>query len=300
MSEATWNDVDSALLSKLNRGSWDKTFSPEADIDWQSPTTPAEFRALYDAWSLLLGSRHDAALDDEGRVRFATYQQMNLMLFTALFERFALSTFEQLYSDDDDDAFQEYVSHLIKEETYHYLLFARAVSALRATDKALLKLPQRHLEWYLRWCMFWMRRLPRRLRHGTFFFFLRFAEEITLQANTMARRVINREASLVSRVWQLHALDEARHVAFDDLMMRRAALPGPLKGLPRSLTIPLCVGASLLLNLNELWAARRLGVKVSYFELPKLVKNTTAPFKRRVFSILFDRPPAAADVEASS
>ena len=91
----------------------------------------------------------------------------------------------------------------------------------------------------------------------------------------------------MQKVWELHAIDEARHVAFDDLMMRNARLPGRLGRLPEWLAMPLCIGASLLINFNEIWAARRLGIRVGYYELPALMKNTTAPFKRKVFSTLF-------------
>ena len=53
------------------------------------------------------------------------------------------------------------------------------------------------------------------------------------------------------------------------------------------LMMPFCVGASLLVNLNEIWAARTLGIPVGYHELPMLMRRTTAPFKRKVFRTLF-------------
>src|SRR5262249_143225 len=112
-----WRDDDRALLDKLNAASWTHSFSPEACVD-SAITTGAEFSALYGAWSLLLGSRHDASLSEDQRIRFAKYQQMNLMLFTALFERYGLATFESFYDNDDDDRYHEYVTHFIKEETY--------------------------------------------------------------------------------------------------------------------------------------------------------------------------------------
>lgn len=282
-------DKDTALLQKLNHNSWNKTFSPDRDIDWNSSTTPAEYRALYDAWSLLLGTRYDAALSEEQRIRFAQYQQMNLMLVTALFERYGLANFESLYGDDDNSAYQEYIAHLIKEETYHYVLFARAIARILESEPALRPLPSRPIKVYLKAVLFLLRLVPfRRMRHGMFFVLLRFIEEITLQANNVTKRTIERDDSLVLRVWELHALDEARHVAFDDMMLRNARLPGVFERVPVWLTMPLCVGASLLLNLNEIWAARTLGVRVGYHELPMLMKRTTAPFKRKVFSILFD------------
>ena len=285
-----FNEKDMELLRKLNRRSWTHTFSPDRDIDWESSTTREEFRSLYDAWSLLLGSRHEASLTDEQRIRFAQYQQINLMMGTALFERYALANFESLYGDDSDPAFQEYVSHLIKEETYHYVLFSRAIVRIKETDPELCDLPSRPLRIYLVIVLFMLRYVPsRRLRHGMFFFLLRFIEEITLQANSMTRRTVSRSDSLVQKVWALHAIDEARHVAFDDLMMRNARLPGRLARLPDWLAMPLCIGASLLINLNEIRAARRLGIRVGYHELFSLMRNTTAPFKRKVFGTLFAR-----------
>lgn len=284
-----FSDKDTLLLQKLNRRSWSHSFSPDHDIDWDSSTTQEEFRALYDAWSLLLGTRHENSLSDEQRISFAKYQQMNLMMGTALFERYALANFESLYGDDTDPAYQEYVTHLIKEETYHYLLFTRAIARIQETDSALLPLPSRPFKIYLAIVLFLLRCVPfRRARHGMFFFLLRFIEEITIQANNMTKRTVERDDSLVLKVWELHAIDEARHVAFDDLMMRKARRPGVPGKVPAWLTIPLCIGASMIINLNEIWAARKLGVKVSYFELPILLKRTTAPFKRKVFRTLFD------------
>ena len=289
-----FSDKDRLLLRKLNRRSWSNTFSPEHDVDWEWSTTREEFRHLYDAWSLLLGSRHEESLSDEQRIRFARYQQINLMLGTALFERYALSNFESLFGDDADPAYQEYVSHLIKEESYHYVLFSRAITRIQGADPALRPLPSRPFKIYFTVVLFILRYLPsRRLRHGTFFYLLHFVEEVTLLANNMTKRALARDDSLVLKVWELHAIDESRHVAFDNIMMRNAELPGVLKRVPSWLAIPLCVGASLLLNLNEIWAARRLGVRVGYHELPKLMKCTTAPFKRKVFKTLFNDPHKA-------
>jgi P-aminobenzoate N-oxygenase AurF len=285
-----WTAEDRVLLGKLNQGSWERTFSPQQDVDWsQSTTTKEELGALYDAWSLLRGTGKDDGLQSDARARFAAYQQMNLMQFTAIFERFALPNFDGFFGDDEEPAYHEYVAHLIKEETYHYLLFMRAIAKMRADDASLLAVPKRHIELFMHVVLWCMRLLPSRwLRHGMSFFFLRFAEEITLQANTMAKRTVPRPDSLVPRVWELHALDEARHVAFDDLMMRKARGAGPLAKLPGLLALPVCVCASLLLNLNEIWAARRVGAKVGYHHLPMLMKKTSAPFKRRVFALVKD------------
>ncbi len=279
--------ADTDLLDSLNRDSWRRSFSPALDVDWSETTTPDEYRALYDAWSLLGGTRHEQALDDAGRARFARYQQMNLMLVTALVERHALSNLDALLGESEEPELLEYVAHLIKEETYHYVLFSRAIARILEDDPGLEPLPRRHIDAFLglsmtliRWCPF------RRVRHALFFRFLRFAEVVTLQAHRFARRAVPRRESLVPRVWALHALDEARHVAFDDLMLRRARLPGPWAGLVERLTFIPCAVASLLLNLNEIWAARRLGVRVGYHELPALVRGTSAPFKRGVFELL--------------
>jgi hypothetical protein len=286
-----FSDEDKQYLAKLNRRSWSRSFSPDHDVDWESTTTDDEFLALYDAWSLLLGSRHEEKLSDQQRIRFARYQQMNLMLITALAERYGLSNFKSLYGDDTEPAYHEYISHLIKEETYHYVLFTRAVSRLTETDPGLRPLPTRAIRIYFATVLGLLRWMPsRRLRHGMFFFLLHFLEEITLQANRMTKHVIKRRESLVLKVWELHAIDEARHVAFDNLMMRNARLPGALARLPGWLTFPLCIGASTLLNMNEIWAAREIGIRVGYHELPMLMKRTTAPFKRKVFGLLFGGP----------
>ena len=177
-----FSEKDVLLLRKLNRRSWTHTFSPNHDIDWESSTTAEEFRKLYDAWSLLLGTRHEASLNDEQRIRFARYQQMNLMLATALVERLALATFESLYGDDATPEYQEYVGHLIKEETYHYLLFSRAVARIQEAEPALSDLPCRPFKIYFTVVLFLLRCVPsRRFRHRMFFFLLRFVDEITLQ-----------------------------------------------------------------------------------------------------------------------
>lgn len=286
-----FSDKDKLLLQKLNRRSWTRSFSPVGDIDWTISTTDAEFRRLYDTWSLLQGTGHEATLTEEQRIRFAQYQQINLMLGTAIFERFALANFESLYGDDADPAYQEYVTHLIKEETYHYVLFSRAIARIHEMNPSLRPMPQRPFRIYFRIVLTTLRYMPvRRLRHGMFFHLLHFVEQITLFANSMTTKTLGREDSLVRKVWEMHAIDEARHVAFDDLMMRKAGADSLFGKVPKWLIFPACIGASLLLNLNEIWAARNLGVPVSYLELPKLVRQTTAPFKRKVFRSVFDDP----------
>ena len=116
----------------------------------------------------------------------------------------------------------------------------------------------------IRWCPL------RRVRHAIFQLpALRRGDHAAgapLRAPRGAPRVAGAER------WALHAIDEARHVAFDDPMLRRARLPQPWQRLVERLTSP-CAIASLLLNLNEIWAARRLGVPVGYHELPALVRS---------------------------
>lgn len=282
-----FTDRDVAMLRKLNRRSQSHTFSPDRDVDWDSYTTPEEFRELYNAWSLLLGTRYESSLNDEQRIRFAQYQQTILMMGTALFEHYALANIRSLFGDDNTPEYQEYISHLIKEESCHYVLFTRAVARIQEAEPMLREPPSRPFRMYFSFVLFLLRHVPlRRFRHRMFFFLLHFVEDITLQASSMTRRTIKRRDSLVLRVWELHAIDEARHVAFDDVMMNSARLPGVLDKVAIWLTLPLCIGASMLINLNEIWAAKKLGVPVGYLELPKLMKRTTAPFKRKVFRLL--------------
>lgn len=282
-----WAGPDLERLRRLNRASRSRSFSPEADVDWHSSTSTGEFRALHDAWSLFLGSRHEPAFNDDRRARFARWQQMNLMRFIALFERLAIPVIESFCTNDDPAELREYVSHLVKEELYHYVLFTRAIARMRESDPRMSEPPSWHFELFLAAAMALLRWMPvLRMRRAVFFRFLCFAEGITLVASTVASRVIRRRHSLVRRVWALHAIDEARHVAFDNLVIRHAALPRWADCMACWLTLPLCIGASLLINGNEICGARRLGVRVGYQELPALMRHTTAPFKKRVLSEL--------------
>src|SRR5215471_4385043 len=92
-------DVD--ILERLNRLSLTRSFTPQIDIDWDAVTVDAEYAALYSAWSLLEGSGLDRGLDEKRRVAFVKYQQMNLMLFTGLLERHAITALARLYDLDD-------------------------------------------------------------------------------------------------------------------------------------------------------------------------------------------------------
>jgi hypothetical protein len=109
---------------------------------------------------------------------------------------------------------------------------------------------------------------------------------VTIYAYQMVQSRIPRRESLIHQVWAFHALDEARHLAFDAHVLERNRLPRPIAWLPRLLAAPWCVVLSLLLNANEIWMARRLGLRVTLWQLPGLMRRTQAPFKRRVFALL--------------
>ena len=87
---------DPVVLSRLNRLSLTRSFTPQVDIDWNAETSPLEFEALYSSWSLLQGTGLDKSLNADGRVKFVKYQQMNLMLFTGLLERHAIAALTKL------------------------------------------------------------------------------------------------------------------------------------------------------------------------------------------------------------
>jgi hypothetical protein len=281
------NAAELESLERLNRLSLTRSFTPQTDIDWQATTTDAEYLALYPCWSLLAGSGLDDRLDDAARVQFVKYQQMNLMLFTGLLERHAIAALAKLYDLDAAQPFAEYVGHFIKEEIYHHMMFQRAAEQIRATMLGAPPLPIAKVDRSLRWLFRLLGVLPGvRLRSTMTFTIFRFAERVTLYAHQMVHSVVPRRDSLVHQVWAFHALDEARHVAFDAMILERNRLPQLLAWLPRLLAVPCCVWLSLLLNANEVWIARRLGVPVRLWHLPRLMRRTTAPFKRRVFALL--------------
>jgi predicted metal-dependent hydrolase len=279
--------ADPVLLERLNRLSLTRSFTPQVDIDWDATTTDEEYASLYSAWSLLAGSGLDRHLDAAGRVQFVKYQQMNLMLLTGLLERHAIGTLARLYDLDEDQAFAEYVGHFIKEEIYHHMMFLRAVAQIQATLPGLPPLPTEGLDRSLRWLFRLLNAIPgEKLRSTMTFTILRFAERVTLYAHQMVHSKIPRRQSLIHQVWAFHALDEARHVAFDAMILERNRLWRPLAWIPAVLAVPCCVGLSLMLNANEVWIARQLGVPVRLRQLPGLMRRTTAPFKRRVFDLL--------------
>jgi predicted metal-dependent hydrolase len=281
------SSCDHDLLVRLNRLSVTRSFTPQIDIDWEQTTTDAEYEVLYSAWSLLEGTGVDRELDRAGRVTFVKYQQMNLMAFTGLLERHAISTLAAVYDLDPSHEFSEYLGHFIKEEIYHHMMFTRAVEKIHSSMPGTKPLPVRSLDRTLRRLFRFANAMPgEKLRSTMAFTILRFAEQVTIYAHQMVQSKISRRESLINQIWAFHALDEARHLAFDAMILERNQLWRPLAWIPRALAAPLCVSLSLLLNANEVWIARQLGVPVRLWQLPWLMRRTRAPFKRQVFGLL--------------
>ncbi len=279
-------------IDRLNQQSLTRSFVPQTDIDWSATTTEQEFELLYPAWSLLAGSGRDTQLHAEQRVQYATYQQINLMLFTELIERHAVIHFMKTWEDETSAACREYLAHFVKEELYHTVMFSRAGELLYRTLSSAEPLPTRALSRTVRSIFFLIRLLPsRRLRSNLSFTLFQFAERVSLVAHQVVSTHIPRKESLVAQVWRLHAIDEARHVAFDRLVIERNQLWKPLTWLPALLAAPAAVLLSALINLNEIRIARRLGVPVHWWQLPQLVQQTQAPFKRQVFDLLRSQLP---------
>jgi para-aminobenzoate N-oxygenase AurF len=279
---------DRDLLDRLNRLSLTGSFIPESDIDWEATTSDAEYTSLYSAWSLLEGTGRDRGLDAAGREAFARYQQMNLMLFTGLLERHAVTSLAALYDLDRAQPFSEYIGHFIKEELYHYTMFRRAIDKIAAgLPPGAPRLPERRVDHSLRWLFRFLRAASgRKVRVTLTFTVFRFAEQVTMYAHQMAQKVIARPESLVRQVWAFHAMDETRHLAFDSMILERNRLRRPTAWVVSVLAGACCLALSLALNGNEIWAARRLGVRVRPWHLPSLMLRTTAPFKRQVFDLL--------------
>ncbi len=72
---------------QAERLSLDPTFTPQVDSDWSANTTEQELVLLYDQTSLLAETGLGRKPDARARPRFAGYQQINLMFFTAMLER---------------------------------------------------------------------------------------------------------------------------------------------------------------------------------------------------------------------
>jgi hypothetical protein len=291
-----------ADLDRLNRASLDKSFVPQTDLDWEVPTTDDEYVRLYEVWSLLKGSDKDRGFSDADKATYAKVQQITLMRFTALLERHGMFGIAQLYDQPIPTALAEYLGHFIKEETYHYSMFVKAIERIESTMPGVVP-PSAAFDRSLRMIFGLVALVPSaRLRLGLTFTMFRFAEQVTIYAHDLVRKTLPRREGLVAQVWARHALDEARHLKFDDMVVERMRLPGIFARLPELLILPACVLMSTLLNANEVWIARRLGAKVGLRHLPGLVKKTAAPFKRRVFGLvgkmLAGPPPLEAAEES--
>ena len=242
---------------------------------------------MYSHWSLFPGSKYEPLFDDEKRVVFSKYQQMNLMLNTALAERYLTPKLHNLYHLDNSQEFREYVTHFIKEEGYHHTMFLRAYDRILSTLDDATPLPQGGMEAVMRWFLRCAALVPwKRLRIHLYFLFFCFAEEVSIEAHLESKIALPREGSFVRRIWELHAIDERRHLVFDRLIMEYTAMPRGLGWLPRFIVLPWALAASFMIHRNEFWVARRLGVPVRPWNLRRLIKNTTAPFKLRVLAIM--------------
>ncbi len=276
------------VLERLNRLSLTRSFTPQVDVDWRQITTEDEFRELYPAWSLLAGTGADARLDERGRAAFARYQQANLMMFTGMLERYAVIGLAGAYELDPSEEFSEYVGHFMKEEIYHTMMFRRAMERLHAGLPAgLPHLPTSGLKRLLKIIFGVVNAMPsRKLRATLTFRILRFVEQVTIYANQMAQSRIARRESLVRQIWSYHALDEGRHLVFDAMILERNRLPKWLDWAPRTFAVLCCMALSLLLNAQEIWMGRQLGLKLVYWQLPGLMRRTQAPFKQRAFGLV--------------
>lgn len=283
------SDAERALLARLNAGSVERSFVPARDIDWAGATSREEWLALYRAWSLFPGSRFESALDDDRRANFARYQQATLMLTTAMLERYALPMLEDLLRMNRDPEFVEYVGHFIKEETYHYVMFVRAVGKIEAEMPSLPPLPQARTERLLKGTFRLLRLVPGlRFRTALSFTMFQFAEQVSVHAHGVAKDVVPRRESFVPQVWALHALDEGRHLQFDRLLLEKLALSPALRAVARVIAVPFCAMATLAVHRNEAWAARQLGVRVRLWDLLRLLRAPASPFKQRVVALMRD------------
>jgi len=289
-----WNATDRALLARLNAESVERSFVPARDVSWSECTSREEWLALYRAWSLFPGSRFEAELDDDSRANFARYQQATLMLTTAMLERYGLPMLEDLLGMSTDPEFVEYVGHFIKEETYHYVMFMRAVKTIEAEMPGLPPVPRARIERLLKSTFRILRLIPgRRLRVVLSFTIFQFAEQVSMHAHGVAKSVVPRQASFVPQVWAFHALDEGRHLQFDRLLLQRLALSRAAETVVRLVAAPFCAMATLAVHLNEAWAARVLGGSARIWHLLGLLRAPVSPFKQRVVGLMRDvvRPP---------
>jgi len=292
-----FSDGERALLARLNAASIDRSFVPARDLAWADGTTAGEWAALYRAWSLFPGSRFESSFTDESRANFARYQQATLMLTTAMLERYALPMLEDLLRMNQEPEFVEYVGHFIKEETYHYVMFMRAVAKIEDEMPGLPPLPKARTERLLRRTFRALRLVPGlRFRTALSFTMFQFAEQVSVHAHGVAKDAVPRRASFVPRVWALHAIDEGRHLQFDRLLLDKLTLSPVLRELARLVAVPFCLMATLAVHRNEAWAARQLGVPVRLVDLLRLLRSPVSPFKQRVVALMREvaaRPRAA-------
>lgn len=282
-----WNATERALLARLNDGSVERSFVPARDVPWDGNTSREEWLALYRAWSLFPGSRFEAEFDDDARVNFARYQQATLMLTTAMLERFGLPMLEDLLQMNGDREFVEYVGHFIKEETYHYVMFMRAVGKIEAEMPDLPPVPKARIERLLKMTFRLLRLVPgRRFRTALSFTMFQFAEQVSVHAYGVSKDVVGRRDSFVPMVWALHAVDEGRHLQFDRLLLEKLALSRVTRAVARLAAVPFCAMATLAVHLNEAWAARTLGGSVRIWHLFGLLRAPVSPFKRRVVKLI--------------
>jgi hypothetical protein len=289
---------DEELLKRLNRLSLSRSFIPQVDIDWDANTTDAEYESLYSSWSLLEGSGLDVSFDARDRTEFVKYQQINLMIFTALLERYGITAIAKLYDAHPSEAYNEYIGHFIKEELYHYAMFKRAVARIRSTMPGRRPWDDRGLHRMMRWIFRLLNALPgKKLRRTVTFILLHFAEQISVYAHQTVHGKISRSKSLIRQVWGYHAIDESRHIAFDRIVLEQNRLFWPWAWIPRLIATPCCALLSTRLNANEIRAARQLGAPVHLWHLPRLILRTKARFKRRVFRLLAENRGEDSTVE---
>jgi len=284
-----WNAAERAVLARLNASSIARSFVPASDVSWDTATSRDEWLALYRAWSLFPGSRFEGEFDDDMRANFARYQQATLMMTTAILERHALPMLEGLLRMNEDPEFVEYVGHFIKEETYHYVMFMRAVAKIEAEMPALPPLPKARTERLLTVAFTLMRWIPgKRFRTALSFTMFNFAEQVSIHAHGVAKDTVSRRESFVPQVWALHAIDEGRHLQFDRLLLDKLALSRVSWCVARLVALPFCAMATLAVHLNEAWAARQLGLHVRLWHLLGLLRAPVSPFKQRVVALMHD------------
>ena len=158
-----------------------------------------------------------------------------------------------MYCLDPSQAFTEYLGNFLKEEVYHYTMFDRAVRQLQASLPGYPPLPTCALDRTLTWLFTLVGWLPgKKLRANLAFTFFRFAEQVTIYVHQTVQSKTPGHASLVNQVWAFHALDEARHLAFDSMVLQRNQLRWPLSWLAWGMSLLACVLLAWHINANEI------------------------------------------------